>query len=160
VLCFASGCLFVHHTTRIVRDKEPVRPVRFESEQAKQFFLGGVHELQAHKDKSNMEITAVPFVCWNSSESALSDNAIYNDQISACDTNGDNLITLQEALVYRAVVAERVRAMEMKNSSSSSSTETKSDSPGTATSVDLGAHSSPDSSPPALIHLSTQSSAP
>ncbi len=110
--CSLSGCLFVRHSTRIVREKEAIHPIRFESEQAQRVFEAGVHELQARKETSGGEVTAVPFLCWYSYMNQLSDNAIYNDQESACDLNGDGFITLEEALAYRAKVEERIAAMD------------------------------------------------
>ena len=108
LLCCSSGCLFVRHNTRVVREKEALRPIRFESDQARSVYEAGVHELQAHKDTSGGDVFAIPFLCWSSHVDQLSDNAIYNDQQSACDTNGDNMITLEEALAYRVKVTERM----------------------------------------------------
>lgn len=108
LLSCTSGCLFVRHNTQVVREKEAVRPIQFESDQACNVFEAGVHELQSSKKPSDADVLAVPFLCLYSHSSVLSDNAIYNDQESACDTNGDNMITLQEALDYRARVTERM----------------------------------------------------
>lgn len=108
LLAATSGCLFVRHNTQIVREKEQRQPVRFESERAQQHFLGGVHELHGHQQAVDVELTAVPFLCWSSHTSTLSENAIYNDQISACDSNGDGLITMHEATMFRAAVAQRI----------------------------------------------------
>lgn len=126
-VCSSSGCLFVRQSARIEREKESLLPVQFESEQARQYFLGGVHELQARKQISNLEMSAVPFLWFNVSHSTLSDNAIYNDQISACDTNGDGLIDMQEATAYRAVIAERVQAMDAKTPPPENKPENKKD---------------------------------
>ncbi|MEN6449424.1 MAG: hypothetical protein ABFC96_02950 [Thermoguttaceae bacterium] len=109
--CALSGCLFVRHSTRIVREKEAVHPIRFESDQAKTVFEAGVHQLQAHKETFGGDVLAVPFVCWRSHVNELSDNAVYNDQESACDLNGDGFISLEEALAYRAKVEDQVTAM-------------------------------------------------
>ena len=138
---------------RIERDKEPLRPVQFESEQARQFFLGGVHDLQTHKQSSNVEASAVPFLWLNISDSTLSNNAIYNDQISACDTNGDGIISLQEAIVFRAIVAERVRAREMQ----AASADAKKDEENSMINVGAGSKENlPQSQPPAApLHVST-----
>ena len=108
LLSCTSGCLFVQHKTRVVRDKEALRPVQFESDQACSVFEAGVHELQANKQSTDADVLAIPFVCVYSRTNVLSDNAIYNDQESASDTDGDNTITLQEALDYRARVTERM----------------------------------------------------
>jgi hypothetical protein len=123
LLSCTSGCLFVRHNTRVVREKEALRPIQFESDQARSVFEAGVHELQAHKETSGGDVVAVPLLCWYSHVNELSDNAIYNDQESACDTNGDNIITLEEALPYRAKVTERM-AMVDKSKPAKSNTNT------------------------------------
>jgi hypothetical protein len=105
--CGSSGCLFMRHSTRVVREKEKKQAVRFESPRAEEYFLGGVHELQAHKQNGHPEVTAIPFLMVYSRVDELSDNAIYNDQISACDTDGDGVISMQESLAYRARIADR-----------------------------------------------------
>ena len=42
----------------------------------------------------------------------LSDNAIYNDQISVCDSNGDSLVSTQEAVAYRSIVVAQISEAE------------------------------------------------
>ena len=108
LLCSTSGCLFVNHSTKVVRDKEPMQRVQFESEQAHQCFVAGVHDLQTRKQSYNFQVSAMPLLWWRSSANELSDNAIYNDQISVCDTNGDGVISTQEALTYRSIVAAQI----------------------------------------------------
>jgi hypothetical protein len=109
LLVFQPGCLIMHNSTRVIRESEPLRPVRFESEQARSVFEDGVSEARAHKKKYESCEFAVPFVCLLSRTSEVSDNAVYNDQVVFCDANGDGLITEQEAAAYRALVAERIR---------------------------------------------------
>ena len=113
-LLLLSGCLFVQHSTRVVRENERQRQVRFESEQARNLFLAGVTEMQNHKQTSNVKVSAMPFLWWYSRGDVPSDNAIYNDQLRACDTSGDDLITVQEARGYRMMVAEKVKANETR----------------------------------------------
>ena len=104
----ASGCLFVTHSTHVVREEEPIRPFRFESEEAKAIFEAGVRQMQAHKDGSSPQFIVIPFLCWYSRVNQLSDNAIYNDQAAVCDGNADSFITLQEAAGYLARVNEKL----------------------------------------------------
>jgi hypothetical protein len=111
---FGSGCLFVRHSTVAVREHEAVRPMQFESEQARNVFEGGVTEMKAHKDESNAQVRAVPFLFWYSRVEVPSDNAVYNDQARICDANGDDCITLEEAAAYRARVAEKAKVAETK----------------------------------------------
>jgi hypothetical protein len=71
---------------------------------------------RSHKDNGNglSDVFAVPFVCWFSSTNVLSDNAMYNDAVKACDTNGDGLITLREATAYKARVSAKWKDDESK----------------------------------------------
>jgi hypothetical protein len=119
LLCSLSGCLFVNHSTRVVRDKEPMLPVQFESKQAQQYYAAGVHDLQTRKQTYNFQVSAMPLLWWRSTANELSDNAIYNDQISVCDTNGDNFITMEEAMAYRSIVASQIRLAEKNKSAES-----------------------------------------
>ncbi len=107
LLVFESGCLVVHNSTRIVRENEPLRAVRFESEQAQSAFEAGVNEAKAHKKSQQSVALAVPFLCLFGRSTELSDNAVYNDEVVLCDADGDNVITEQEASAYRARLAER-----------------------------------------------------
>jgi hypothetical protein len=61
-----------------------------------------VSEQKADKGMSNPNVFAVPFLLWYSTTDVVSDNGIYNDQIAICDSNGDRIITLQEAETYAA----------------------------------------------------------
>jgi len=124
-------------------------PARFESEQAHQYFAAGVHDLQTHKKSYNFQVSAMPLLWWRSSSNELSDNAIYNDQVSVCDTNGDGLITMQEALAYRSIVASELRLAERTQF-----TEPKPD----ASATPSGPPNQLRTTPPSLIHSSTRSS--
>jgi hypothetical protein len=151
LLCPGSGCLLVRHSTRVVRDNEAIQPVRFESEQARKMFEAGVHEVQAHKESFGGDVFALPLVCWVSHVSELSDNAIYNDQISSCDANGDGFITLQEAVNYRSRVDERIAQIAKARAAASKGSPPLAEPPIPP--------ASPDNSPaPALIHISSRSS--
>jgi len=113
LLCLCSGCLGVRHTTRVIRENEQPRPVRFESEQARNLFQAGVNQMKAHKETTNFQLS-FSLLGWRSQADVLSDNAVYNDEVLACDANGDGLITVQEAVAYRARVDEKIAALEAK----------------------------------------------
>ena len=102
LVAFAPGCLITRHSTNVVRKNEKPRKVQFESAQAKNIFDGKVAEQKADKGMSNPNVFAVPFLLWYSTTDVVSDNGIYNDQIAICDTDGDRIITLQEAETYAA----------------------------------------------------------
>jgi len=109
VLLFGSGCLITHHSTNIVRKNEKPRAVVFESPQAKNIFDGKVVEVRANQNSlNNPHVVAVPFLLWWSSTDVVSDTGIYNDQVAICDTNGDGVITLDEATIYAARVDEQI----------------------------------------------------
>jgi hypothetical protein len=150
LFCSFSGCLFVNHSTKVVRDKEPMQRVAFESEQARQSFMAGVHDLQSHKQSYNFQVSAMPLLWWRSSANELSDNAIYNDQISVCDTNGDGFISTQEAVTYRSIVAAQISEAE-KNKLRASQPQTS-----TATTYGQPAPGVPQTTPPGLIHSATR----
>jgi hypothetical protein len=110
VLLVASpGCLVTHHATNVVREKEPRREVRFESDQVRQAFEARIADLKDRGEKPHKErVVAVPFLLWWSREEVLAENAWYNDQVAVCDVNRDTLITFQEALAYNPRFREGV----------------------------------------------------
>lgn len=111
LLLSSSGCLFVRHATRVVRQDEKPRSVQFESESARNLFEAGLADVKAHPDTgANPQIVAVPLLFWYSSTDQLSDAAIYNDQVLACDRNGDSFITLQEATAFREQAGAKAAA--------------------------------------------------
>ena len=112
LLVFESGCLVVHTSTRVLRENEAMRLVRFESEQARSVFESGVREMQAHKKNYHSDALAIPFLCLFARTTELLDNAVNNDQVTLCDADGDNVVTEQEAFAYRARVAEKARTDE------------------------------------------------
>lgn len=149
-LCCMPGCLFVNHSTKVVRDKEPLQRVAFESEQAQQAFVAGVHDLQTRKQNYNFQVSAVPLLWWRSTANELSDNAIYNDQVSVCDTNGDGIISTQEGLTYRSIVTAQIREADQHKfieSHPESTTATKAVPPGVS-----------QPTPPGLVRTATKSS--
>lgn len=111
LLCACPGCLGVRHSTHVVRENEKPRPVRFESEQAKNLFDSGVKQMQAHKESSNVQVSFSWFF-WKSQDEKLSDNAVFNDEAGLCDANGDGVIGVQEAYAYRARVDEKMQLIE------------------------------------------------
>lgn len=108
------GCLFVRHSTNVVRQDEQRRPVQFESESAKNIFQAGVVKMSDHKEGSNPHVVAIPFLCWYSRVDVPSDNAVYNDQVAACDSNGDGLIATSEAQLFGERVQEQIQLAEAK----------------------------------------------
>ena len=110
-LCLCLGCLGVKHSTRVIRENEKPRPVRFESQQAKNLFDAGVNQMKANKESKNLQVSFSWFF-WKSQDEKLSDNAVFNDEAMLCDTNGDGVIAVQEAYAYRARVDEKMQLIE------------------------------------------------
>lgn len=150
MLSFNTGCLFVRHSTKVVREKEKIQPARFESQQAEQYFLAGVHDLQTHKPNFDVQVSAVPLLWWYSRTSVLSDNAVYNDQLTACDLNADGVISASEAVAFRTGVAEQIAKTE-KEKATANESKTASNMPPVSASVS-GDSPKP---PPALINVSS-----
>lgn len=99
VLAACPGCLITHHSTKVIRRDEARRPVRFESDAALQAFNARAAEQKA-AETNQARVLAIPFLLWWSRLDAKSDSAHFNDETSACDADGDGLITEAEALAY------------------------------------------------------------
>lgn len=96
-LIVCSAC----QSPRVVRESEMRRAVRFESEQARQVFLARVDAEMSRKTETKSRFGQ------NSSAEVLSDSAIYNDQVAACDANRDDFITLEELKTHNPKTASR-----------------------------------------------------
>lgn len=137
VLSCCCGCLLVNHSTRVVRQYEKPRSAQFESAQAQNLFEAGVVDMKSHKESSNPQVVAIPFVIWLSRMDELSDTAVYNDQLLVCDSNGDGLITTEEAFAFRAMA--KSKASEKKSGDDSNLSQIASKIP-PGTSGDSGPH--------------------
>ena len=94
-----SGCLLSHEHKRVIREKEPLRPVRFQSPETAEKFskLLGEHDRTA--DGSSFSL-GIPFLLGLSAKTVPSTNAHYNDHALRCDTNGDCYISDSEVDAY------------------------------------------------------------
>jgi hypothetical protein len=101
VLISMPGCLVTHHSQNIIREKEARRSVHFESEEAQQMFNTQVAETKAKsEEKAKSRSLTIPFLLSWSTTDVLSDAALYNDQLAACDANADGIITMHEVMAY------------------------------------------------------------
>ena len=101
VLALNSGCLINHSHRTILRQTEPLYPVAFESAESKQIyeeFVEGWIEQEEEKSKSSL---AIPFLIGTEHCKVTAENAVRNDVAARFDANGDGLISLQEARVFR-----------------------------------------------------------
>ena len=94
-----SGCLLSHEYKRVVREKEPLRAVRFQSPETAERFNSVVNEQNRSNEGSSFSL-AVPFLLGLSAKTVPSVNAHYNDHTLRCDTNCDRFISDTEVNAY------------------------------------------------------------
>ena len=121
VLC-CTGCLFVRHSTNVVRRDEKLKRIEYDSPEAESLFTSAVADKRADKSMGNPRVTAVPFLLWYSRTDELSDNAVFNDAVAACDVNGDRVISVDEARRFQARVQTEVAAREQKKREATAAT--------------------------------------
>lgn len=107
-MLFQSGCLVTHVNRSVVRDKEPRREMQFESPFAQRTFNQLAFNEKRRDATASVRMVAIPFLTMHVHSATPSENAFYNDQIAACDTDGDGLITDSEAISFH----ERVGATD------------------------------------------------
>jgi len=95
-----AGCMTLYHKRDVARAGEERLSVNFESEAAATWFQSRLALRNRDREASKQTLFAVPFVTLYHRETVLADNAFFNDQVRACDTNGDGKITEAEARVY------------------------------------------------------------
>jgi hypothetical protein len=151
-----SGCLITRHNTNIVRKSEKLRPVQFESAEAKNLFDGKLVQAKSDQGMKNPQVFAVPFLLWYSSTDVVSDNGVYNDQLGICDTNGDGYISDREAMIYAAKSNKQdqqqvAKRDPSKNTSPDNNVKAAKSQPGTAESTDAVRPVSVDEPPDAVL---------
>lgn len=95
-----TGCLVTHVNRSIVRDKEPRREMQFETPFAQRTFNQLAFNEKRRNASSSTRMVAIPFLTMHVHSATPSENAFYNDQIAACDTDSDGWITDSEAISY------------------------------------------------------------
>lgn len=108
LLSFQSGCLVTHVNRSIVRDKEPRRELQFESAFAQRTFNQLAFNEKRRNATASTRMVAIPFLTMHVHSATPSENAFYNDQIAACDTDSDGVVTDSEAISFH----ERVGATD------------------------------------------------
>ncbi|HVC97885.1 MAG TPA: hypothetical protein VND64_29710 [Pirellulales bacterium] len=101
----SSGCLVFHMRERIVREDEPRRSVRFASSHAQRDFNATATDPRDRRRNDSTSVLGVPFVMFYYNSTKLSENAYFNDQLAACDGDGDGWITDEEVLAYQDLKA-------------------------------------------------------
>ncbi len=105
-MAMQSGCLVTHVNRSVVRDKEPRRELQFESAFAQRTFNQLAFNEKRRDATASVRMVAIPFLTMHVHSATPSENAFYNDQIAACDTDSDGVITDSEAMSFH----ERVGA--------------------------------------------------
>lgn len=100
LLSFQTGCLVTHVNRSIVREREPRRELEFESPFAQRTFNQLAFNEKRRNGSASTRMVAIPFLTMHVHSATPSENAFYNDQIAACDTDGDGFITDSEAMSY------------------------------------------------------------
>jgi hypothetical protein len=145
LLSLNSGCLITRYNTNVVRKNEKPRAVQFESAQAKNIFEGKEVEVKTNLTSvSNPRFVAVPFLLLWGSTDVVSDNGIYNDQLAICDTNGDGVISFDEATTYAARVDEKIA---MRNAEKAKQSPQSENHESTARNTELPARENPPPQP-------------
>lgn len=108
VLCIDSGCQF-HNVTREIRSDEPMLKVSFENARAEELFMKAVN--MTYGEAKNVERVGVPGFSLYSRNESVAWNANCNDHIRKMDTDGNMVITEQEAQRhYDSVTSARARS--------------------------------------------------
>lgn len=94
------GCLYIHTCHEVAREQEPKRVVAFQSESASRLFCAVVERQKKAFREGQVEEFIVPFITYINKTRTISEAGFYNDQVAACDTNGDGVITDAEAIAY------------------------------------------------------------
>jgi len=97
VVCAALGCQ-INNKTREIRGEEQMLAVTFENERAKELFMKAAKT--TYGDVQNVKRIGVPGLSVYSRGETVAWNANCNDHIRKMDTDGDLVITEQEAAVY------------------------------------------------------------
>jgi hypothetical protein len=95
-----GGCLFVYSREDTVRLNEPKRAVQFQSETAARLFAAASDQRLRGSHEVRTESLTIPFLASISRNSKLSEASLYNDEVAACDADGDGVITDAEASAY------------------------------------------------------------
>lgn len=97
----AGGCLINADGDRIVRRSEARRDITFESEEGLVRFQKAVRQRSGYSERYvGRSSFAIPFLIAVDQKRVLSENAWYNDQVTAADVNGDGELSDAEVEAY------------------------------------------------------------
>lgn len=96
-----SGCLINSDGDRIIRRSEARREVAFESEEGLVRFQKAVRQRSGYNERYvGRSSFAIPFLISVDRKRILSENAWYNDQVTAADVDGDDQLSDAEVEAY------------------------------------------------------------
>jgi|GEM_PF-3174829 len=98
---FCPGCLVMGNKTKILRKNEVRTIINFENEEARDLFHSKAKRKISQNKTVHDEALVIPFIVAYHTNAKLSEAARYNDEILQCDSDGDGLVTEQEAKVYK-----------------------------------------------------------
>ena len=97
----AGGCLINAEGERVVRNNEARRTVQFESDTGLEQFQQTVRMRGSWASRYQGESSfGIPFIIGVEQRRVISENAFYNDQVSAADVNGDGVLSDAEVRAY------------------------------------------------------------
>jgi hypothetical protein len=104
VVCVAFGCQ-INNKTQEIRSEEQMLAVTFENERAEELFVKAVKT--THGDVQNARRIGVPGLSLYSRGETVAWNASCNDHLRQMDTDGDLVITEQEAASHYDSITSR-----------------------------------------------------
>ena len=101
LLILQTGCLLSHSHHTVIRQDEPLRPMTFASESARNAYEACV-DAECNSDANNSRGSlAIPFLIGLERSRTTSESAIRNDVSTKFDINGDDHISDYEAGLRR-----------------------------------------------------------
>jgi hypothetical protein len=93
-----TGCISTEKVE--YRDTERSK-VQFENDTAGRHFYEAYAKLQSHHDRTESKTHVyLPIIFDHKHRIVEGDNAVFNDAVKRCDTNGDSTITENEARIF------------------------------------------------------------
>ena len=96
-----TGCLLTHSHHTVVRQGEPLRPLTFESAEARETFEAVAEDSAENNSDESRSSFGIPFIVGLEKSSKTSSTAIRNDVATRFDINSDQHISDYEASLQR-----------------------------------------------------------
>jgi hypothetical protein len=99
-----AGCLLVYTKEETLRKDESRRPVTFESDTGARLFAAAVEKQLAKPREVGSQNLVIPFLTYITVSSKLSEAAAFNDEMTACDTDHNGVISDGEAVAFHKMI--------------------------------------------------------